>query len=205
MDALYEKLSADVRFREGLKACISCGTCTAVCPAAQFTDYDPRIIAETVQRRDENLLMQLLSEDQIWRCGECLSCKTRCPRGNTPGYIIQSLRALSITTGLFALSEQGRKQVVVKRSVGEHMLQYGYCVHIDEVSNELYPEQGPVWEWYRNNREHLLERMGASYKREGSGTLRKISPGAMADLKRIFEITGALERFNKIESSIAAE
>jgi heterodisulfide reductase subunit C len=205
MNALHEKLSADVRIWEGLIACISCGTCTAVCPAAQFTDYDPRVIVETVQRRDEKLLVQLLSEDHIWWCGECLSCKTRCPRGNTPGYIIQSLRALSIETGLFAFSDQGLKQVIVKRSVGEDMLKYGYCVHIDEVNNEIYPEQGPVWEWYRNNRERVLERMGANYNGEGSGTLRRISPGALADLQRIFEITGAIQRFNRIEKSINGE
>lgn len=197
---LFIELSADVRFQEGLNTCISCGVCSAICPAAQFSDYDPRNLMECIQRHDEFLLVQILKEDAIWRCGECLSCKTRCPRGNTPGYIIQSLRALSISTGYFTESEQGRKQIKVKQTVGDHMLKYGYCVYIDEVDNDLYPEQGPVWEWFRQNRRSLLERLGANYDLPGAGTLRKISDRALADLKAIFIETGAMERFEQIEA-----
>lgn len=199
MESLYKQLSADVRFQEGLKACISCGTCTAICPAAQFSDYDPRSVVEIVQRRDETSLEQLLRGDTIWRCGECLSCKTRCPRGNTPGYIIQSLRALSIKTGLFAKSEQGRLQLQVKRTVGEHILKYGYCVYIDEIDTDYYPEQGPVWDWFRNNRESVLERLGANYNNSGPGTLRKISEQTLKELSAIFLETGALEMYDQIE------
>ena len=41
--SLVELLKKDVRFQEGLTACINCGTCTAICPAAHFYNYDPRI------------------------------------------------------------------------------------------------------------------------------------------------------------------
>ncbi len=200
METLVQQLLTDIRFQEGLKACISCGTCTAICPAAQVSDYDPRMLVEMVQTRNEEVLLELLSGDTIWRCGECLSCKTRCPRGNTPGYIIQALRALSISTGFFANSEQGRLQLEIKRSVGEHILKYGYCVHIDEVDTGKYPEQGPVWEWYRENRESILARLGANYNQEGAGTLRKISDRSLEDLQAIFNETGAMERFQQIES-----
>ncbi len=199
MKTLHGQLSEDIRFQEGLTACISCGTCTAICPAAQVSEYDPRVIVESVQRKDETLLSQLLKGNEIWRCGECLSCKTRCPRGNTPGYIIQALRALSIKTGFFGESEQGRLQLRIKRSVGEHILEYGYCVHIDEIDTNNYPEQGPVWEWYRENREQVLARLGANYNQPGSGTLRKISEEALHDLRSIFIETGAMERVNQIE------
>jgi heterodisulfide reductase subunit C len=201
MSTLLSQLSADIRYKEGLTACISCGTCTAICPAAQFSDYDPRILVESVQRNDETILEQLLKDNTIWRCGECLSCKTRCPRGNTPGYLIQALRALSIKTGLFTESEQGRMQLLLKRTVGEHMLKYGYCVHIEEIDTEKFPEQGPVWEWFRENRVAILERLGANYNKAGSGTLRKISEQSLADLQAIFVETGAMERFAQIEKA----
>jgi len=196
------QLSTDIRFKEGLKACISCGTCTAVCPAAQFSDYDPRIIMEMVQHNDGELLRELLSGDSIWLCGECLSCKTRCPRGNTPGYIIQALRALSIKTGLFAESKQGQLQLRIKRTVGEHILKYGYCVHIDEIDTNYNPEQGPVWDWYKENKKSILARLGANYNNEGPGTLRKISMRSIQDLNAIFQETGAIERFEQIEEGI---
>lgn len=198
-ETLYQQLKKDVRFQEGLKACINCGTCTAICPAAQFYDYDPRLIADTLQRGNENELEQLLKGDTIWYCGECLSCKTRCPRGNTPGYLIQALRNLSQETGYFVYSEKGRQQLYIKRTVGGNILKYGYCVYIDDITTDEHPEQGPVWDWYRNNAESILKRLGANYKGNGAGTMRKISEKDLYELKKIFIETGAIERFETLE------
>lgn len=197
---LLKELQKDIRFIEGLKSCINCGICTSICPAAAFYNYDPRQIVDTVQRGDEAEIERLLQSDTIWYCGECLSCKTRCPRGSTPGYIIQALRALSIETGLFIESEQGQKQLAIKRTVGEHILKYGYCVYIDEINSEMYPEQGPIWDWFKVNRKKLLEKFGASYQKVESGTLRQIPQESLNDLKAIFDETGATKRFEKIEN-----
>ncbi len=203
MTKLFEALQMDIRFQEGLRSCFNCGTCTAICPAAAVSNYDPRLILDIVQGRNPYELESLLKSETIWLCGECLSCKTRCPRGNTPGYVIQALRSLSIETGLFAESIQGRKQLELKRTIGEDILKYGYCVHIDEASNERFPEQGPIWAWLRQNRDIILERLGASYKKDGPGTLRKIPQESLDDLKRIFDETGATERFEQIEKQCA--
>lgn len=197
---LFRELQQDIRYIEGLNSCINCGTCTAVCPAAAVSDYDPRMIVDTIQQGNEKDLELLLKTDTIWYCGECLSCKTRCPRGNTPGYIIQALRALSIESGLFIQSKQGQKQLAIKRTVGDHILKYGYCVYIDEVNTEMYPEQGPIWDWMKKNKEQVLERLGTSYKKEQKGTLRQTSEESLNDLQRIFDETGATQRFEKIES-----
>lgn len=205
MSTLFEALEKDIRYIEGLKSCLNCGICTAVCPAAEFSNYDPRKVVNIVQQKDEDELEKLLKSDTIWRCFECLSCKTRCPRGNTPGYIIQALRALSIETGLFIESPEGRKQLDVKRTVGDHILKYGYCVYIDEVDIEMYPEQGPVWEWLRENRESMLERLGTSYKKDQAGTLRNTSQESLNDLKKIFDETGGTQRFEKIEKYTSAK
>ena len=199
MQGLYEQLEKDVRYQEGMKACMNCGVCTAICPAAEVSDYDPRMVMNIVQERDEQELEKLLKSDTIWRCGECLSCKTRCPRGNVPCYVIQALRALSIETGFFIESEQGRKQLAIKRTVGDHILKYGYCIYIDEVDLETYPEQGPVWDWMRKNRNSMMKRLGTSYSEDRSGTLRNTTQESLNDLKRIFDETGGTGRFEKIE------
>jgi len=199
MATLVEQLKADFRMTEGLKACINCGTCTAICPAAGVTDYDPRIVVDTVQQYNENSLKELLKSDTIWMCGECLSCKTRCPRENVPGYVIQALRSLSIETGLFMESRQGQKQLALKRTIGEHILKYGYCVYIDELNTEMYPERGPVWDWIKKNKVQVMDRIGASYGKEQSGALRKIPEESMRNLKKIFDETGATRRFEQIE------
>lgn len=195
----YSVLSKDVRFIEGLNACINCGTCTAICPAAEFYNYDPRLIVDTVQSQDNDEIEALLKSDTIWYCGECLSCKTRCPRSNTPGFIIQSLRHLSHQTGLFVESEKGRQSLAIKRTTGDEILRSGYCMFVDRITNEMHPEQGPVWEWIRKNAREVYERCGGNYKGNGEGAMRIISDEALAELKKIFDVSGGTDFFENIE------
>lgn len=199
MDNLYNILLKDIRFEEGLNACMNCGVCTAICPAAEFYNYDPRKIVDKVQTKSDEQIGELLKSDEIWYCGECMSCKTRCPRGNAPGLIIMALRALSQDLGYFVESEKGRQQLAIKRTVGEWILKHGYCLYLDGVGTSLHPEQGPVWDWIQENWDDLFKRLGANYKGDGPGILRKIPDEAMDEIRRIFDITGGTERFNKIE------
>ncbi len=196
---LYQELIKDIRFEEGLKSCMNCGVCTAICPAAEFYDYDPRLIASTLQSKDEKRVEDLLKSDTIWYCGECMSCKTRCPRGNTPGLIIMALRTLSQKTGYFAESEKGRQQLAIKRVIGENIVYKGYCVLPENLVPELHPEQGPVGEWIYENKKEVFERVGANYQGEGEGPLRKIPQESLDEIYRIFEVTGGFERFDQIE------
>ncbi len=200
MGELFNRLASDIRFVESLKACINCGTCTAICPAAEFYTYDPRVVATTVQTQDDEKIRELLSSDVIWYCGECMSCKTRCPRGNAPGLLIMALRGLSQDLGYFTESEKGRQQLAVKRIIGDQILSSGYCVRPDIVDPALHPEQGPVWEWEHKNLGPVLDKLGANYNGDGAGALRKISDTDLDELKRIFEITGGKERYDNIEA-----
>lgn len=204
---LYQELAKDVRFAEGLKSCMNCGVCTAICPAAEFYDYDPRIIAGIVQSKDEKRIEELLKSETIWYCGECMSCKTRCPRGNTPGLIIMALRTLSQDLGYFTESEKGRQQLAIKRAVGENIVKSGYCILPENLGPELHPELGPVGEWIFENKEKVYERVGANYNGDGEGALRKIPQESLDEIFRIFEITGGFDRFEKIEkfSKVKAE
>jgi len=199
MGKIYDKLTEDVRFVEGLIACINCGTCTAICAAAEFYNYDPRVIADTVQTKDDDQIIELLKKDTIWYCGECMSCKTRCPRGNAPGLIIMALRALSQELGYFAESEKGRQQLFVKRVIGGWILNYGYCLYLEGIGTNMFAEQGPIWDWRQKNWSEVLGRLGANYKGEGPGLLRKVPEEALDEVRRIFEVTGGRARFDKIE------
>jgi len=199
MGKLYDLLMNDIRFEEGLNACMNCGVCTAICPAAEFYCYDPRKIVDIVQGKDDDEIIKLLKSEEIWYCGECMSCKTRCPRGNAPGLVIMALRGLSQELGYFVESEKGRQQLAVKRTVGDSILSTGYCVYIDGISSDMHPEQGPVWEWVQENKTELLARLGGNYKGDGPGILRKIPEDTLAELKKIFEVTGGLDRYYKIE------
>lgn len=204
---LYEELAKDIRFIEGLHSCMNCGICTAICPAAEFYDYDPRIIATIIQSKDEKRIEELLKSEVIWYCGECMSCKTRCPRGNTVGLIIMALRGLSQELGYFTESEKGRQQLAIKRVVGENIVYKGYCLLPENLVPEMHPEQGPVGEWIFENKEEVYNRVGANYNGEGTGALRKIPQESLDEIYRIFEVTGGFNRLDKIEhfSKIKAE
>ena len=196
---LTEYLQKDVRFAEALKACMNCGVCTAICPAAEFYDYDPRRICDIVQRGDEEAIEQLLRSDTIWYCGQCMSCKTRCPRGNVPGELISVLRKASQELGLFHNSEKGRQQSFLMKSLQGNILEIGYCVYPDRVDPDYHPEQGPIWKWYREHIEDIAPKLGANYHGSGSGALRDIPEEDLEEVRRIFEVTGGMELKKKVE------
>ncbi len=196
---LTEYLQKDIRFAEALKACMNCGVCTAICPAAEFYDYDPRRICDTVQRGDEEAIEQLLRSDTIWYCGQCMSCKTRCPRGNVPGELISVLRKASQDLGLFHNSEKGRQQTFLMKTLQENILEIGYCVYPDRVDPDYHPEQGPIWKWYREHIDDIAPKLGANYHGSGPGALRDIPEEDLEEVRRIFEVTGGMELKKKVE------
>ena len=181
MGKYFDLLMEDVRMREGLHSCMNCGVCTGVCPAAEFYNYDPRQIVNIVQTRDDEAIEELLRSDTIWYCGECMSCRPRCPRGNTPGYVIQALRTLSQKLGFFVESEKGRQQLALKRTIGENILRTGYCVTPKLVAPEIYCQFNPT------------------YDRPGPGAVRRIDDATLGELHRIFDETGGTAFFENIE------
>ncbi|MDR0206793.1 MAG: 4Fe-4S dicluster domain-containing protein [Bacteroidales bacterium] len=193
MGNLTTLLLQDVRFREALNACMNCGVCTAICPSAEFYNYDPRKICDIVQREEDVEIEKLLRSETIWYCGECMSCATRCPRGNTPGLVIIVLRKIAQQLGYFVDSEKGRQQLILKQVIGGCILKRGYCVHPDMVIPELHPEQGPIWKWYRDNIKDIAPKFGANYKGNGPGALRHIAEKNLKEIRAIFEATNAID------------
>jgi len=200
MEDLYSRLMQDVRFEEGLNACMNCGVCTGLCPAAEYYNYDPRRVIDLVQTRNNETIKDLLRSETIWYCGQCMSCKTRCPRGNTPGLVIMALRKVSQELGYFTESEKGRQQFAIKRVIGENILRDGYCIASYHLDPKAHPEQGPAWEHYYNNMEDSLARVGGELNGK-EGPTRKISGDVLDELKSIFKVTGGLDLYDAIENA----
>lgn len=199
MGKYYDLLMEDVRMVEGLKACMNCGICTGVCPSAEFYRYDPRQIVDIVQNKDDDAIEELMKGNEIWYCGECMSCRPRCPRSNTPGYVIQALRTLSQKLGFFVESEKGRQQLALKRAIGETIMEVGYCLHPKLVNPDTHPEQGPVWKWIHDNDDDIYPKFSPNYKKSGPGVFRKINQDSLDEIKKIFDVTGGSEFFETIE------
>jgi len=193
MGNLYNLLMEDIRFAHAMKACMNCGVCTAICPAAEFAEYDPRQICEIVQRRNEEEIDALLRSDTIWYCGQCMSCKTRCPRGNVAGVVVMILRKVSQQLGYYTESKRGEQQKILMQLIGSNILETGYCVHPDIVYPAMHPEQGPVWKWYFDNIGEIAPKLGANYHGDGPGALRKIRQANLDEVRKIFEVTGGMD------------
>lgn len=191
----------DYRLKEGLNACINCGTCTAVCPAAEFYDYDPRRIVDIVQSKDDAEIEKLLKSETIWFCGECMSCVTRCPRKNAPGLVVMALRTLSIDTGYFMESKKGRQMYLLCKDLCGNVLNYGYCIYPRNFKYSEHKEAGPVWKWEESNMEEVYSRLQANLDGSGTGALRKIPQADLDELKRIFDLTGGTERMQKVKEA----
>lgn len=201
MGKLYDLLMQDYRLREGLNACINCGTCTAICPAAEFYRYDPRRIVDIVQSRDEAAIEEMLKSERIWYCGECMSCVTRCPRKNAPGLIIMALRSLSIDLGYFIESEKGRQQYILCKDLCHNILDHGYCIYPRHFDAAGHPEAGPVWVWEEKHLDEVFERLGGNLDGEGPGAVRRIPQEDLDQLRRIFDETGATARMETVRKA----
>ena len=91
MGKLFNELKHDILYEHGMNACLKCGVCTAVCPAVEFYDYSPREVMNLVELEDDQLLESLLKSDPIWYWGQCFSCRTPCPWGNSTAAVILNM------------------------------------------------------------------------------------------------------------------
>ena len=113
-----KKSVKDIRFKKsGFKKCIQCGRCTASCPAAYlYADYKPR----DLMRRF--MLGEVYTEEineLIWKCGQCYSCRARCPRNCKAGLGVLALQNKSVLEGsapseIIDISEKIKKNLYFK-------------------------------------------------------------------------------------------
>ena len=127
-----------------------------------------------------------------------MSCVTRCPRKNGPGLVIMALRNLSAKLGYFVCSEKGRQLYPLTKMLTGNILNYGYCIYPETFKWEDHPESGPVWKWHTEHLEESYKRLGANYRGDGPGVLRKIPQESLDELKAIFDVTGATERIETV-------
>ena len=90
------------------------------------------------------------------------------------------------------------QQHQLAETLGNNILNTGYCVHPDLVLPEKHPEQGPIWEWYVNNIIDIAPKLGANYHGEGPGALREIHQKNLEEIRRIYEVTGGLDLHQKL-------
>ena len=104
---------------EKISLCFQCGTCTADCAIARFSDfYKPRKIARIVQL---GLKDRLLSDDALWLCTTCFTCIDHCPQGVEVSSIVRTLRNMSV--------KERKEMPSVFKAFASNILKTG-CVYV---------------------------------------------------------------------------
>jgi len=82
---------------EKIMLCFQCGTCTADCPIARFSDsYRPRKLLRMTQL---GLKDKVLSSEQLWLCAACYTCVDHCPQDVEISSVIRALRNIAVREG----------------------------------------------------------------------------------------------------------
>jgi len=91
---LYHKI---ISGEAGFMSCISCGSCTASCTAAAYTDFNYRQLCHNIRRGQNDAVAKELS-----KCMFCGKCSLICPRGINTRKIINLLHKELSKTGQYA-------------------------------------------------------------------------------------------------------
>jgi heterodisulfide reductase subunit C len=82
---------------ETFKFCYQCGTCTATCPVARFTDvFRPNKVIHLAKLGIRNVVYS----DAVWLCVNCYSCTERCPQGVKVADVMRALKNLAVADGV---------------------------------------------------------------------------------------------------------
>jgi heterodisulfide reductase subunit C len=151
---------------EKIHMCFQCGTCTADCAIARFTDfYKPRKIARIVQL---GLKDRLLGNDMLWLCTTCYTCVDHCPQGVEVSSIVRALRNMSV--------KDGNALPMIFKVFASNILKSGY-VYLMPESRIKKREADGLPSLPKPNLEHvakLFEATGFSKTLENAKTVDKV-------------------------------
>jgi len=100
---------------KGLRACFSCGACSAGCPIHEvFPDYSPKRLAKMVR---SGMRKEVLSSPYIWYCATCHNCEQRCPQNVKFFNILNALKNMAAEEGYAPAAWVEQTKQVIKTGV----------------------------------------------------------------------------------------
>ena len=99
----FDELVSGTPVGEKVRTCLQCGTCTASCPVAAYSELSPREIVRLVLTGGRE---EVLRPDVLYFCSACYSCAVRCPMGVRLTELINLLRDVMVEQGAGPLEPQ---------------------------------------------------------------------------------------------------
>lgn len=131
LDPEFKREISKIPGIEKIKLCFQCGTCTADCPIARFSEiYSPRKIMRMTQLGMKD---RLLSSESLWLCAACFTCVDHCPQGVDIAGVVRTLRNMAVKEGVIP---------DVFRELINNILKTGYAYRIPELRLKKRVEKG---------------------------------------------------------------
>jgi heterodisulfide reductase subunit C len=110
LDPKFKDEVSKVPGGQNIKRCYQCGTCNVGCPVREIEEkYNPRkIIRMTVLGMRE----RVLSNEFIWLCSACYTCRERCPQDVRIADVMNALKNLAVKEGYVHSSFAKRVEIV---------------------------------------------------------------------------------------------
>ncbi|HJH31093.1 MAG TPA: 4Fe-4S dicluster domain-containing protein [Methanosarcinaceae archaeon] len=154
----------------GISRCLQCGACTSSCPAARFTDYNPRMIIKRVMEND----ISVIEDESIWNCFYCYTCHLRCPRNNSPTQVVQVLKQMAINKGI------GLDRLKVLFGYGDTFAEFGVSKIPDLYVGRMKDDFDIRWHEFKEDLDSVRSELGlgtVNVKDSGRGEIRAILEG----------------------------
>ena len=90
---VLEKI-ASIPGAESIAWCYQCAQCVPVCPVNEVGDYGPRKIYRRLQ-----FGLDLLTDDELWKCTTCMNCLRVCPKDVNMIDIMPAVREEAVMEG----------------------------------------------------------------------------------------------------------
>jgi len=131
MDSKFKYKLSKIPGAEKIMLCFQCGTCTADCPIARFSEiYSPRKLMRMTQLGMKD---RLLSSESLWLCAACFTCVDHCPQGVDIAGVVRTLRNMAVKEGIIP---------PVFRELTDNIMKTGYAYRIPELRLKKRVEKG---------------------------------------------------------------
>lgn len=168
-----------------LEKCLQCGKCTAQCPAAAVSSYNPRMIMRDIRVGN---IERIIASRELWMCFFCGGCYAVCPRSINIPYAVVMLRYAALVEG-YGVSDVQR----IRHPYANDYMKTGLSVS-DQERNPTVRKQVA-----RNSGTN--GKISSIRKKMGMPKQRVVSEKALAEIKFISDATGMAAYFEKMENA----
>ena len=167
-----------------LEKCLQCGKCTAQCPAAKLSSYNPRQIIRDLRMGN---IEKVISSEELWLCFFCSGCYAVCPRDINFPYAIAIVR--------YAALDKGYGWNEVKQIKDPYAQDYyNTGLSVSHVERNLGIRKAVAEHSKTDGRiTEVRRKLGLSPK-------RVVSEKALDEIRFISDATGMTDLFDEIEN-----